>query len=127
MVRSARLNQKLNARRTVANIGCQPVVLDIHDIPTDGCHRFKQTSQPAGLVFHRCENVEIAPLTNHPALDDVSQQLQIHIPAAEQTNRTSLPQPFVLKERRKTRSAAWLHEDFHPRKQQQNCLRDGVV
>jgi hypothetical protein len=127
MVGTTRLDQQLYTCRAIANIGCQAVMLDIHDVSPDRRNRFKQTSQPAGLVFDGREYMQITSLTNHPALDNVSQKLQVHIAAAEQTNSSPLPEAFMLKKRSKTCGTAWLYEDFHTGKQQQNRLRDGII
>ena len=115
MLSTARLNQKLDTRRAIANIGCQPVMLDIHDIAPHGCNGIKQTCEPAGLILDRSKDVEIAPLPNHPALNNVSQQLEVHIAATKQTNRTSLAKAFVLKKCCQTCRAAWFNKHLHPR------------
>ena len=58
-------------------------MLHIHDVSPYRRNRFKQTCQPTGLVLNCREYMQITPLTNHPALDDVGQKFQIHIAAAE--------------------------------------------
>ena len=115
MLSATRLNQELNTRCAITDIGCQPVMLDIHDIATNSCNGIQQTCKPAGLILHGSEDVEIAALPNHPALNNVGQQLEVHIAAAEQTNRASLSKAFVLKKCGKTCRAAWLNKDFHAR------------
>ena len=105
----------------------KPVVLDVDDVHPAIGHDFREAHQRAGRIVQRHLYPRVAVREGEPLADDAREQVDVEIPAADQSDHLPAHPGFPLDERRQGGGARRLAQHPFALQESQNGVGHRIV